>query len=152
MWKSHFNELSTTSPKNFTESTTSIVVLLSTKVCIVLLYDKTLVFDRLSHRRLESHQDLMVRKSLDIVSYSSATSGPLQVKLVSSAKRQILPLMSRFAMSLINTRNKIGPSTEPWGTPHSIGLQEDIDVPILTSCLLLPRYDLSHSSGTPLNP
>ena len=41
---------------------------------------------------------------------------------VSSANKKNLSLFDIFGKSLIYIRNKSGPRTEPWGTPHVIYL------------------------------
>ena len=58
---------------------------------------------------------------------------------VSSAKILILPCMQQFAKSFIYRMNSRGPSTEPWGTPQSIGNSDDFEFPICTYWNLLVR-------------
>jgi hypothetical protein len=51
--------------------------------------------------------------------------------------------------SLINMINKLGSSTEPWGTPADVLIRVD-DMPFNTThCFLLDKYDLNHSKRQP---
>ena len=47
---------------------------------------------------------------------------------------------------------KMGPNTEPWGTPQSSTQLGDRAVPIVTTCVRPQRYDLNHESPTPVKP
>ena len=48
--------------------------------------------------------------------------------------------------------NKIGPSTEPWGTPYLNVISVDVHDPIWTVCVWSLRYDSNHLRSTPLIP
>ena len=55
--------------------------------------------------------------------FSSKSGKVLEVKnkLVSSANILIFPPGTELGISFMNIRNKSGPNTEPWGTPHVTG-------------------------------
>ena len=76
---------------------------------------------------------------------------PLSTAVVSSANKKG-SISVALGRSLIYSRNRIGPRTEPWGTPISIGRNEDKDVPIETHCFLFVKYDLNQSNEVPLMP
>ena len=42
---------------------------------------------------------------------------------------------AKLEMSLINNKNKIGPRTDPCGTPHVISQDSDVSLLNLTNCL-----------------
>ena len=44
---------------------------------------------------------------------------PDKKQFVSSAKSFITVLLRDLCISFMNNRNKIGPKTDPWGTPYS---------------------------------
>ena len=46
----------------------------------------------------------------------------------------------------------MGPSKEPWGTPHEIGMAIDFFSLITIYCLLFDRYEQNHSLDLPLIP
>ena len=48
--------------------------------------------------------------------------------------------------------NNNGPNIEPWGTPILMGLGSDRSALILTTWVLLLKYDLNHDSSFPLIP
>ena len=52
----------------------------------------------------------------------------------------------------MNTRNRIGPKTEPWGTPELTRTDLDSSPSKTTVCDLLPRKALIQDSAFPLIP
>ena len=51
-----------------------------------------------------------------------------------------------------NNKNNKGPSTEPWGTPHTIVSVSDMHFSISIDCRQSERYDLNQEFKTPLIP
>ena len=86
-----------------------------------------------------SAQRFMASRSLLIIFVPVASSRKSITKsVVSSANKRILqPMFS--TMSLINIKNRSGPSTEPWGTPAEIVPVCDVAFPMVTRCRLLVR-------------
>ena len=57
-----------------------------------------------------------------------------------------------FPRGVVYIVNKIGPSTEPWGTPYFNVTGVDVHDPIWTVCVRSLRYDSNHLRATPLIP
>ena len=57
-----------------------------------------------------------------------------------------------FPRGVVYIVNKIGPSTEPWGTPYFNVTGVDVHDPIWTVCVWSLRYDSNHLRATPLIP
>ena len=55
-----------------------------------------------------------------------------------------------FPRGVVYIVNKIGPSTEPWGTPYFNVTDVDVHDPIWTVCVRSLRYDSNHLRATPL--
>jgi hypothetical protein len=62
-----------------------------------------------------------------------------KIKLVSSANSINLKSIEVLRMSLIYSRNKIGPKMDPWGTPHVITLICECIPLKFTNCCLFDR-------------
>ena len=56
---------------------------------------------------------------------------PCIISPVSSANSRVTSLVVQYCMSLIKSKKRSGPKTEPWGTPHAMGLVSDF-VPFIT--------------------
>ena len=84
-----------------------------------------------------SHHLFMLSKSFCI--FSSIDSSDLDDPwiVVSSAKSAICEYLTWNGRSLMYNRNKIGPNTDPCGTPDFISLNFDSVVPIWTLCCRL---------------
>ena len=85
-----------------------------------------------------SAHSFMVARSLFMLLVASTSSLKSINRVVSSANRCILVPMS-LGISLINTRNKRGPRTEPWGTPALIVPILDVALLRITRCCLLDK-------------
>ena len=70
---------------------------------------------------------------------------------VSSAKSLTLDLKCS-GRSFINARNKMGPRTEPFGTPEETGIVPEWKSFVITDCFLLSKKFLIHFKVSPLIP
>ena len=77
-------------------------------------------------------------KSCSMFSVEYFSSYIIAIKEISSANSFGLQIRCS-GRSLINTRNKRGPKTDPSGTPDLIGLQDELAPFIITLCFLLLR-------------
>ena len=57
----------------------------------------------------------------------------------SSANKCKSKELVQFLKSLIYSKKRSGPRTEPWGTPHEIGNSSEFVFPIEVNCFLLCR-------------
>lgn len=95
------------------------------------LYDKTLIFVKLKQRRftpfLDEKQIILYGffKSRDI------RAAPSEICVIRGTT--YFTLISRPAMSLMNSKNRIGPKTKPCGTPNFSDFGEDIDELVVRS-------------------
>ena len=55
-------------------------------------------------------------------------------------------------ISLMYKRKRVGPITEPWGTPDVTSLHDDRDPSTTTACFLLQRSDIIHAWESPMTP
>ena len=55
-------------------------------------------------------------------------------------------------IGLVERENRIGPRTEPWGTPYWNAAGCKSVLPTLTECVLPDRYDLNQPSASSLIP
>jgi len=65
---------------------------------------------------------------------------------------EVVTLDYSCTRSAVYKRNKIGPRTEPCGTPYSSSDGVELDVVDRTCCIRPCRYDLNQSSTTPSRP
>ena len=70
---------------------------------------------------------------------------------VSAAKSLTIDLACS-GRSLIYTRKRIGPRTEPYGTPEETGIQFEFTPFMTTACFLLSKKSLIHFRASPLIP
>ena len=57
-----------------------------------------------------------------------------------------------FTMSLTYSRNKRGPRTEPWGTPHCVLKLTETKLPTAVVCLRSNKYERNQSFTIPRIP
>ena len=95
----------------------------------------------LEGQKFTSHRSahlLIVSKYLFIKSTASDSSSKSMNNVVSSANKRIFELMFSV-MSFINTKNRSGPNTDPWGTPAFIWPVQEESLPMTTFCFLLDK-------------
>ena len=51
--------------------------------------------------------------------------------------------------SAVYSRKRMGPSTDPCGTPHTISVGEDVEEPVQTYWYRPTKYDWNHSDTIP---
>ena len=99
---------------------------------------------------------LMQASRQDIaVSFDTDTHGSKEIyNWVSSASRWKFNPWFRiiFPRGVVYIVNKVGPSTEPWGTPYFNVTGVDVHDPIWTVYVRSLRYDSNHLRATPLIP
>lgn len=44
-------------------------------------------------------------------------------------------------------KNKMGPKIDPWGTPHQMGTEEDIESPIINTSAHLKKFEYCKKEG-----
>ena len=55
-------------------------------------------------------------------------------------------------IGLVQREKRIGPRTEPWGTPYQSAAGSKSVLPTLTECVLPDRYDLNQPRASSLIP
>ena len=79
------------------------------------------------------------------------TEGSEEERVASSAKKSNAQHVMDNGKSLIYTRNRTGPRTDPWGTPAEISFGSDSLAETCTCCVLFVTYDSNHDSELWLN-
>ena len=97
----------------------------------------------------DSHNDSLSRSFCSTV--PSSKPPIVRYTAVSSTKSRTCD-DSFSGSSFLNTRNRIGPKTEPWGTPELTGTDLDSSPSKTTVCDLLPWKDAIQDSAFPLIP
>src|SRR5688572_2932413 len=117
-----------TTPKNLTEATCSIVMLLIriSHTSVYLSYSLVpniikFVFFKLSDNLFTLNQYDNFSNSTFIMEISLPKLSSKNKILVSSAKRIKYNKSEQFTMSFTYIKNNNGPRIEPWGTPQHIG-------------------------------
>jgi len=52
----------------------------------------------------------------------------------------------------VYSRNRIGPRTDPWGTPQRTSVGTDLNAPQRTKCVRRSTYELNHFNTQPRRP
>ena len=93
-----------------------------------------LVFSILRESLFAQSQELTLESSLLIVACREVRFLCLQNKLVSSANKWKSKTLEQWWKSLIYNKKRIGPRTDPWGTPHEILTELEVTPFTVTVC------------------